>query len=43
MKRQEWIFEMSLNAFAGSFMMAAFAMAGSGVKIGGLDYSTCPC
>jgi hypothetical protein len=32
MKRQEWIFEMSLNAFAGWFMMAALAMAGSGVK-----------
>jgi hypothetical protein len=32
MKRQEWIFEMSLNAFSGSFMMAALAMAGSGVK-----------
>jgi hypothetical protein len=32
MKRQEWILEMSLNAFVGLFMMAAFAMAGSGVK-----------
>jgi hypothetical protein len=32
MKRQGWIFDITLNAFAGSFMMAALAMAGSGVK-----------